>query len=318
MVRRLYRFGRVRVTLIHNPAAGGEGPTPDDLLSALRRYGYDATYCRPDEWDPDRDRTDLVVAAGGDGTVGSVARRLVGRPTPLAVIPVGTANNIAASLGIDVEAAPEGLIARWAETPRRPFDVGRAEAQWGDDWFVESVGCGLFADLMARVKRKKAHGKPPAEGDPAEELNAARAEMRRVLGEARPRAWRVELDGVDCSGRYLLVEAMNIRRIGPGLVLAPGAEVGDGLLDVVFVLDGGEDRARLDAHLRRPASPESAAPLLTVRRASHIVLDPRGDRLHLDDAAWPCVDDNDRGERQPTPLAECRLSAIGGRITVVA
>ena len=96
-------------------------------------------------------RTDLYAVAGGDGTVGRVARRLAKREiatVPVAVLPLGTANNIAESM--NVRGAFKKLIAAWPDMRRVPVDVGEAVGKETARWFIESVGSGFFADMMAK------------------------------------------------------------------------------------------------------------------------------------------------------------------------
>src|ERR1700741_5205698 len=76
------------------------------------------------------ERTELVVAAGGDGTVAPAARLLAGKPIPLAVLPLGTANNIARALHAD--APSEQLAACWDNADRRRLDIGVARGPWGE------------------------------------------------------------------------------------------------------------------------------------------------------------------------------------------
>src|SRR5258706_10465064 len=92
----------VRVTLIHNPKAGRGKASPGALKKLLRDAGHKLSYhsCKERGWkEALMEPTDLVVVAGGDGTVGRVARRLTGRGIPIALLPSGTANNIARTLG---------------------------------------------------------------------------------------------------------------------------------------------------------------------------------------------------------------------------
>ena len=312
----------MRVTLIHNPGAGA-GTTPaDELTDALRAHGYEPAYQSSDE--PDWERAldepgEMIVVAGGDGIVARLCKKLAARPgaagVPVAVIPLGTANNIATTLGVVAAGGAgwdvRGMVAGWRGARRQPLDVGVAAAPGVTSPFVESVGCGLFAEMMSRFARKK-HSKDAGENHPDEELRKARAELRRMLRDMNPRAWRVELDGRDHAGRYLLVEAMNIRQIGPGFELAPGADVGDGQLDVVFVCDADDDRARLDAHLREHPADDPTPPLLTVRRAREVVIDGRGECFHLDDKLWPKDDDHAGDPRGPL-----RLRLRQGALTMV-
>ncbi|MGH2404324.1 MAG: diacylglycerol/lipid kinase family protein, partial [bacterium] len=99
------RKAQGRARLVYNPGAGRAGGlTVDDLLRALADAGFTPVH-DPTATEADLDRllenpVDLVVAAGGDGTVRAVATRLIGRDIPLAIVPLGTANNVAAALGV--------------------------------------------------------------------------------------------------------------------------------------------------------------------------------------------------------------------------
>src|SRR5262245_26162219 len=81
---------------------------------------------------------DIVVAAGGDGTVAHAARMLARTGIPLALLPLGTANNIARSTGTSGQI--DQLIAGWATASRVPLDLGVADGAWGRRLFVEGVG----------------------------------------------------------------------------------------------------------------------------------------------------------------------------------
>ena len=100
-----------------------------------------------------RKSCDIIAVAGGDGTVGKVARRLVGSPTPIAILPVGTANNIGHALGLTGRAL-EPLILEWESARRINFDIGEAEGPWGSNYFVEGVGVGLFAATMLNIRER--------------------------------------------------------------------------------------------------------------------------------------------------------------------
>ena len=85
---------------------------------------------------------DIIAIAGGDGTVGKVARRLVGNTIPVAILPIGTANNIGHALGLTGRVI-ESLITEWETARRSNFDIGEAEGR-GSQYFVEGVGVGLL------------------------------------------------------------------------------------------------------------------------------------------------------------------------------
>ncbi len=137
-----------------NPAAGRRSPVyVEDAVrssfdrrgisatidTALTRTAADATRFARDA----RDRYDMVVAVGGDGTVRDVAAGLAGAETPLAIIPNGTANVLAADLGIPVRTeAAANLLRVGAHTIR--LDLGDVNGMP----FVLNVGAGYAARII--------------------------------------------------------------------------------------------------------------------------------------------------------------------------
>ncbi len=91
-----------------------------------------------------------IVAAGGDGTVAQFCWQRQMHQVPFAAIPIGTANNIAKTLGVLGDARE--LVETWSTSPRaeRPFDIGAIVAPWGHYRFVEAVGGGPMAELIRR------------------------------------------------------------------------------------------------------------------------------------------------------------------------
>jgi diacylglycerol kinase family enzyme len=152
---------------------------------------------------------DLVLVAGGDGTVSKVACRLVALKSkvPLSVLPLGTANNFARTLGFCV--SQEELIKRLSDGKCDGFDVGVARGPWGKRYFFEGAGAGLFADYMRVPKKEKSKSK-------TEEMRRHVAELRRRLQHYRAREWEIRLDGEDLSDRYLLWHAMKYPLSRPG------------------------------------------------------------------------------------------------------
>jgi diacylglycerol kinase family enzyme len=93
----------VQATLVHNPTAGTRQPSAKKLIGALTDAGFSPLYCKAKDdslCDVLKDASGIVVAAGGDGTVTRVATQIPDRDIPIAIIPLGTANNIARSFGI--------------------------------------------------------------------------------------------------------------------------------------------------------------------------------------------------------------------------
>jgi len=284
----------VRVTLIHNPGAGKQEHDAKALLKLLRRAGHKPRYQSSKEkgWDRVLDkRAGLVVVAGGDGTVASVARRMVGRGIPVAVLPMGTANNIARSLGL-LKKSFEDLVEGWRDARRVPLDVGIVCGPWGERYFIEGVGAGLFAGLLVRSEQNK--GRKEKENKtkgPARVVDGALRRLKEAAETAEPVEIGARLDGVDISGSYLLFEAVNLPYIGPNLYIAPDNRAGDGQLEVVLVPEA--QRARLVKYLEHWHENRERLSLLPSRRGKHLQIEWTGFALHIDDKLRP--------KRKPEP-----------------
>ena len=237
----------MRVTALYNPEAGSQTVTRRRLTRLLERAGYDATYvsAKGTRWKEALEEPgDLVVVAGGDGTTAKVARRLAGRGVPLAILPAGTANNVARSLGLD--GPLDKLIARWSEAVPTPVDLGLARGPWGEELFIEAWGLGVFPRMLERAAALDEMS-PSARAALGPIEHGIDLMIDLVMSSAAQR-WRVSLDGRDRSGDYILLEAMNIRYIGGAMELAPTADATDGSLDVLAVRE--EERASFVEYLR--------------------------------------------------------------------
>ena len=167
----------------------------------------------------------LVIAAGGDGTVAPIAEGLVGTKTVLGIVPLGTYNNVATSLGIptDLDAA----IALIASGLACPMDVCRVTATAGNRSrvFLEMAMAGVTAAMMP-VGQQLKQGK----------LDGKIGEFLPAALQMSPTETVIQLDrkGPTLESQTLLVEIANGPRSGPGIVSAPDARVDDGQLDVAI------------------------------------------------------------------------------------
>ncbi|MBD1874055.1 NAD(+)/NADH kinase [Nodosilinea sp. FACHB-131] len=232
----------MEVTLIHNSKAGDDNqPSKDVLLSLIEQAGYDVNYqsAKHDNWVAALENPgDLVVAAGGDGTVGQVAQRLVGQNIPMTVLPLGTANNIAKTLGL-MDIPLEQLVEGWATAQRIKSDSAIASGAWGTTQLIESLGMGLFAHTMSKVENS-GHLKHTESAE--DELTTVLNLLKQRVSRCPARALTLSLDGKDISGEYVLLEVMNIQYVGPNLHLAPTTSLNDGLLTVVLVREGQQNK----------------------------------------------------------------------------
>jgi diacylglycerol kinase family enzyme len=273
----------MKVTLIHNPHAGRDGNlSGDEIVRLITDAGHSATYQSSigDTWHKVLEKSaEIVAVAGGDGIVGKVAKRLVGGGVPIAVLPMGTANNVARALGL-INYSPEQLIAGWPGARRMKFDAGAASGPWGSTYFIEGLGMGLFTDTMSRLDARK--NIDLAHHSAAEKKIMSVVEFMNVRLEGCP-VYRlaVALDDRDLSGEYVLAEAMNISSIGPNLCLAPAADPGDGMLDVVLVAD--HERSRMRSFLSDHLEEKPGRTVLTVHKGRHLHIECDWCPIHIDD-----------------------------------
>jgi diacylglycerol kinase (ATP) len=157
---------------------------------------------------------DVVVAAGGDGSVGLVAEELIGSEVALGVLPLGSVMNIARMLELprDLEAAA-AIIAR-GETRR--IDVGAVAGRT----FYESGSVGMNAAIFAEAQRF----------DKGEYVSLFRGLF--VMLRYRPARMRIQLDSGLIRTRALMTTVSNGPYTGIGFTVAPKARLDDGLFDV--------------------------------------------------------------------------------------
>jgi diacylglycerol kinase family enzyme len=169
-------------------------------------------------------KADLIVIAGGDGTITEVVTKMPDRSIPVAIFPLGTANNIARSFGI--AGTPQELVEAWKIDHTHPLDVGLVKASRGTSRFVEGFGVGLFAEFLKAADK---HEKPKG----ADNLRKGREMLEKWVKAAKPVELSLRIDGKSLNGEFLGVEVMNVPFTGPGLPLAAKASVSDGMFDVV-------------------------------------------------------------------------------------
>jgi diacylglycerol kinase (ATP) len=266
----------VRVSLFYNKHAG-DGVPRDHIRDAIEQHGHELIRVVEKHTNVERlleERPDIVVAAGGDGTIAHAARLLAHRGIPLAILPLGTANNIAKSVGI--AASIEDLIGGWETAARLPLDLGVAEGVWGRRRFVEAVGGGLIPAVIADRKSRTDDDELPARSKMA---GAVRA-VSDVLSRLQPGEWTIVADGARTTGQFLLVEVLNIRSIGPNLVFSADASPLDGLFRVVMASE--EHREEIARYLQGLLEGRDRPPSLTSQCARQVTLQGTTD-IHVDD-----------------------------------
>jgi diacylglycerol kinase family enzyme len=301
--------GPVAACVIANPSAGRGGRLAalEVAVERWRRRGWSIAW----HWtggpgdatslarSAAADGIEVVAVAGGDGTVNEVANGLAGSATALAILPAGTANVLAAQLGLvrwpsplrtpDLSAAADSLAAGVI----RRVDLGLAEPTGRPGrHFLLWAGVGLDAAIVATIEGP---GRPLKErfGALGFAWVALRSAMREHGGEAV-----VRIDGVRTRGWLRGIVLHNIPLYAGLVHLAPEARLDDGRLDAV-VLMGDTQRGALGAWLRagHAASPgafvrrvvlgrsDSDHPLATPAEVVHVVGRPP-QAVHVDAEPW--------------------------------
>ena len=220
----------MKIKFIINPVAGGgKGRrTWDSVQKMLDQggYSYDHSFSRyPQEAVALASRAaaegyHVVVAVGGDGTVNEVANGIMGTGAALGIVPAGTGCDYIRSLPIP----PDPLeAARTVFSGRRLLvDAGLANGRY----FLGVTGMGMDAEVCRRVNENLSWLWGRA---------AYIAGMLATLATYRPQPVCIELDGGTIRTKVTLVAVANARYFGGGMLIAPQADIFDGLLDVCIV-----------------------------------------------------------------------------------
>jgi diacylglycerol kinase (ATP) len=301
----------MKVALIHNPTAGAAGqPGARQLCNLIRQCGHEVRYhsSKSKNWAAAlREKSDMVAVAGGDGTVGRVLRRMVGRKMPVAILPMGTANNFSRSVGI-FGTPIEQHIAGWSNSREVKVDAASVSGPWDDTYFVEGLGVGLFAWVMPKAGRDRTLSKMENPKDAV--AYAIRLVKKRLRNHPAKRV-NATVDGKDVSGDYLLFEVLNTPFIGPNLYLSPHGHAADGLLDVVMVTEKERDHF-YDCLSKWQRRKLALAELPTVS-GRHVAMQHGDYDLHIDDRLFTR---SDAGHATASSMVEMKVVKGALRIVV--
>jgi diacylglycerol kinase family enzyme len=143
--------------LIFNPASGSQIESAAQLMEITKRMQgwqilpevflvHPAAPLEQVARDAIRRGIKLIVVSGGDGTIDAVAGGLVGTDAVLGIIPTGTQNNTARSLGIPLDDIP-GAVGLLRRGRRLKVDMGKARHGEVEHWFLETASVGLLSAL---------------------------------------------------------------------------------------------------------------------------------------------------------------------------
>jgi diacylglycerol kinase (ATP) len=163
---------------------------------------------------------DLVIAWGGDGTINEAASALIHTGVPLGIVPAGSGNGLASDLLVPFDARAALQLAASGRT--MTMDAG----QVNDCVFFNIAGVGIDAVIAARF-----NARGMSQRGLAAYLKLSAAELLRH----RCQSYDIGIDGERVNYRAMLVAFANGRQYGNRLLIAPGARLDDGLLEVVIV-----------------------------------------------------------------------------------
>jgi YegS/Rv2252/BmrU family lipid kinase len=225
----------LRAKLIFNAGSGRAEESPEQLASILtamqdQRILPEVYSVRPDSdlqkvvKDAINSGIELIVVAGGDGTIDSIVGAMVGKDAVLGVIPTGTRNNVAFNLGITGDIANSVALLRNGR--KMKIDVGRVHSGPARHWFLEGVALGLVTDLYPMADKIQ-HGNLAQIGD-----------LFTTFVSASPSVLRMTLDGnhhLETSALMMMVT--NMPFLGPHFQISPDVSFKDGHLDVFTFSD---------------------------------------------------------------------------------
>jgi lipid kinase YegS len=167
---------------------------------------------------------DLLIAAGGDGTLNEVVHGLMDLPeasrSVLGMVPLGTANDFATACGIARD--PEQALALCLEGRAVPVDVGKAN----EHWFLNAASIGFGAEITATTPPELKHLLGPA----------AYAVMGAILAmNVHHYRGKLTLPNREITGSGPVAIVGNGRQAGGGVQVTPRARIDDGLLDVLAI-----------------------------------------------------------------------------------
>jgi YegS/Rv2252/BmrU family lipid kinase len=259
--------------LIFNPSSGRDhadnAARLTEIVQSLRAHGIDARIglktsgkvARSLARDAVRSGHPLVVVAAGDGTIEEVASQLVGSSTTLGIVPIGTNNNLARSLGVPLDI--DDACALIAMGTTRHIDAGRMVSSEHPDveYFLEGAGVGLsaIAALAGQAVEKHRWRVMPR--------------ALRKLFEAKPGTVRVEMDGTAVEAHSSIVTVSNAPLMGNNLLVAPDAKMDDGWFDVT-IYDGMGNAALIQHFMSAAGGPSDQLKTYRARRIRITSEDP--------------------------------------------
>ncbi|WP_407271324.1 diacylglycerol kinase [Radiobacillus sp. PE A8.2] len=255
-----------RARIIYNPTSGREMFKKElpDVLQRMEHAGYEtSTHATTGAGDAIEEsaaaverKYDVIIAAGGDGTINEVINGMAEKPNrpKLGIIPVGTTNDFSRALSIprNIQKAVDVII----EGRTTALDIGRVN----QEYFMNIAGGGKLTELSYEVPSKL----KTMIGQLAYYLKGI-----EMLPSLRPTHVRIEYDGNVFEDEIMLFLVSNTNSVGGFEKLAPTAQMDDGLFDLLILRKTNlADFIRIATLALRGAHLEDS--LIFYTRAKHI------------------------------------------------
>ena len=274
--------GMKKAILIHNSTAGDGDHKKGELIELIRENGYEPVYFSTDIpfWERfTKEDAEVIFVAGGDGTVQKLAKAMLEakeekiREVPVRILPYGTANNIATTLNLQ---NPEQQSL--SDLRKVNFDVGVVEGKNIANFFIEGIGCGIFPKLVEVMNSK-------SEEEKKDEIKQSLSELLQVIENYEAREAIIIADEREITGKFLLIELMNIKLIGPNIELAPDADTGDGQFELVMVREEAREdlKSFIQNILNETISDNTIDKFAERLKGNNFRLKWKGDDVHIDD-----------------------------------
>jgi len=160
----------------------------------------------------------IIVAAGGDGTLNEIAGIVTGTPVLLGIIPLGSGNGLARHLGISLRT--EDALQTINRCNIRIIDT----CKLNNHFFFSNAGAGFVANVVHSFHAGKKRG-----------FTGYAFHVIKKFFSYPAQTYSLEIDGQKTEGKYFLINISNSNQFGYNIKIAPVAELNDGLMDLILV-----------------------------------------------------------------------------------
>jgi len=160
----------------------------------------------------------IIVAVGGDGSVNDIIVGLQGTSATLAIIPKGSGNGLARSLGIPLDAVKAVKVIN--NNRRVEIDLGMANKQI----FASNIGVGFDALVAKKFTKSSRRG-----------MLVYSWIVTKYLWKYKEWEWEIDVDGAQFKERAFILTVANAQQFGYNFKIAPVADLQDGIFDIVII-----------------------------------------------------------------------------------